>query len=152
MSRTGLIKIAAGVGLGRRAVDVAGKVLSFPERAITGYVAGPLAGAVVKAPFKAAKSGAHTVVNFAKKHPFLAATAAAGAVSSNPLIQALSPQALVKMTAEPFAAEKMLVTTPKMQEIANNIPKSGNPFARGLDPRYAKNSPNQWRNYEPEQP
>lgn len=94
------------------------------------------------------------LVGFAQKHPFVAGTAGLAMVSDNPLAQMLSPQGAVEYATSGFKPN--LEPTAEFTRIANTPALADNVLSRGADPRFARNSKNQWRyNYAqrlPEQP
>ena len=88
------------------------------------------AGKVLTTPFSMAKGSTRGIAAFAKKHPFIVGTGVLGAASDNPIAQALSPQGMVQMAAEPLAPSKMIGPTKEIEEMmarqeANRAPTLG---------------------------
>lgn len=149
--RSTLIKIAFVTGAAKtltrgqkliRGIDAA---LSLPGRGVAAVTA-PVIGGVVGAPFKGAKSLGLEAVEFAKKHPFLTGTAALGALSSNPLIEMLSPQALAKIAIEPLAPSAIIKPTAEIEAMAarDAAQQPSQFFARTQDPRFPATNKLQW--------
>lgn len=94
------------------------------------------------------------LVGFAQRHPFIAGSAGLAAVSDNPIVQTLSPQGTLEYATSGFKPD--IGPTREFQQIASTPALADNVFSRGPDPRFARNSKNQWRyNYAqqlPEQP
>jgi hypothetical protein len=83
------------------------------------------------------------VAGLAQRHPFIAGAGVLAAGSDNPIADMLSPQGTVRYGLGGFAPN--LAPTPEFTQIANTPALANNVLSRGADPRYARNSKNQWR-------
>jgi hypothetical protein len=151
--RDTLVKIAfltggtKSISLGAKAIKGIDTLLELPGRGLFAASA-PIVGGVAAAPVKVGKGLGRSAIAFAKKHPFLAATAAAPVLFPGPITELLSPQALAKVAVEPLAPSALIKPTAEFERsLARDAAQSQQNlpiFARMQDPRFPATSKYQW--------